>query len=105
MASVEIKTLVGKAMTKEAPFMNGKVTINKLSVAEVMEIQEISKELGDDNKNDEKGFEVLKTVIRNGVEGGTELSDEDFDSFPLSELSNLSNEIMKFSGLGVDAGK
>jgi hypothetical protein len=40
-----------------------------------------------------------------GVEGGDDLDDTDFDNFPMEELSKLSNEIMKYSGLGQEAGK
>jgi hypothetical protein len=41
----------------------------------------------------------LKTVIRLSVEGAEELSDEDFSTFPMDELSNLSNTILVFSGI------
>ena len=43
---------------------------------------------------------TLKMVIAKGAEKGDELSDEDFDSFPIDDLSKLSNEIMKYSGMG-----
>jgi hypothetical protein len=48
----------------------------------------------------------LKVVIRSGVEGGSELDDAAFAGFPMEELSKLSQEIMKYSGIGGDsAGK
>jgi hypothetical protein len=97
-----IKSLVGKKMTKNVKFMGEDVKISKLSVSEVMEIQDRAKTI---NKDDEEGFNILKTVIRASVEGAKELSDEDFNNFPLDELSKLSNEIMKFSGIGQDSGK
>jgi len=97
-----IKGLVGRKMTKEVNFMGDKVKIAKLSVSEVLEIQERAKDL---EKNDQEGFAVLKTVVRASVEGAKDLSDEDFNNFPLDELSKLSNEIMKFSGIGQDSGK
>lgn len=97
-----IKALVGRKMSKDVKFMGENVKISKLSVAEVLEIQERAKNL---DSNDQEGFNVLKTVIRASVEGGKELSDEDFDNFPLDELSKLSGEIMKFSGIGQDQGK
>lgn len=97
-----IKALVGKKMTKTVKFMAADVTISKLSVSEVMEIQERAKAI---NKDDEEGFNILKTVIRASVEGAKELADDDFNNFPLDELSKLSNEIMKFSGIGQDSGK
>lgn len=97
-----IKGLVGKKMTKPVKFMGQDVTISKLSVAEVLNIQEKAKVI---SENESEGFEILKTVIRAGVEGGADLSNEDFDDFPLDELSSLSNAIMKFSGIGENAGK
>ena len=97
-----IKALVGRKMSKDVKFMGENVKISKLSVAEVLEIQARAKNL---DSNDQEGFNVLKTVIQSAVEGGKDLSDEDFDNFPLDELSKLSGEIMKFSGIGQDQGK
>lgn len=97
-----IKGLVGRKMTKTIKFMGEDVKISKLSVSQVMEVQELAKRL---ETNEAEGFNVLKTVIRNGVEGGQDLTDEAFDNFPLDELSKLSSEVMKFSGIGQDSGK
>lgn len=97
-----IKDLVGKKMTKSVKFMGEDVKISKLSVAEVMDIQNKAKTLEQD---DSAGFDVLKTVIKAAVEGGSDLTDQDFENFPMDELSKLSAEIMKFSGIGQDQGK
>ena len=99
---MSIKTLAGKKMTKPIKFMGEEVKVSKLSVAQVMEIQELAKKI---EGNEAEGFAVLKTVIRFAVDGGADLADEEFDSFPMDELSKLSNEIMKFSGIGNDSGK
>jgi hypothetical protein len=97
-----IKALVGQRMTKTVKFLGGDVKISKLTVSEVLEIQAKAK---DAEKDENAGLELLKTVIRSAVEGGTDLDDSDFDNFPMDELSKLSNEIMKYSGLGQEAGK
>lgn len=97
-----IKNLVGKKMSKKVKFMGEEVEISKLSVSEVMDIQEKAKKL---QENEAEGFNVLKTVIRAAVADAADLSDEDFESFPMDELSRLSDEIMKFSGLGKEQGK
>jgi hypothetical protein len=97
-----MKSLVGQKMTKNVKFMNKDLTIQKLTVAEVLNIQEKAKAV---DKDESEGFNVLKTVIRSAVEGAEELSEEDFNSFPLDELSKLSNEIMKFSGISGEQGK
>ena len=98
----DIKSMVGKKMTKEVTFMSEKVTISKLSVSEVMDIQSKAKGL---TENSEEGFSILMTVIQSAVNGGKELTEEDFNGFPMDELAKLSEEIMKFSGIGTNAGK
>lgn len=97
-----IKSFVGRKMTKQVKFMNEEIKISKLSVAQVMEIQELAKKI---DNNEAEGFNVLKIVIRAGTENGDALTDDDFENFPLDELSQLSNNIMKFSGIGQETGK
>jgi hypothetical protein len=97
-----IKSLVGKKMTKTVKFIGEDVKISKLNVAEVMQIQEKAKLLESDQTT---GLDLLKKVIKLSVEGASDLTDQDFDSFPMDELSKLSNEIMKFSGIAGDQGK
>ncbi|MDH5182270.1 MAG: hypothetical protein OEX12_00135 [Gammaproteobacteria bacterium] len=107
------KKLLGKRITSSHKFMGENVTIQKLSVAEVMSIQESATKaqaLADDAKNkqtmgqevtvdDKEGFNSLKNVIRMGAPESTGLDDEDFNQFPLEELISLSQAIMKFSGI------
>jgi len=97
-----MKNLANKRVSKKYKFMGEEVTIAKLSVAQVMEIQNKAKGLSEES---EEGFDVLRTVIQLGVEEANDLSDEDFENFPMDELSRLSQEIMKFSGLGEQKGK
>jgi hypothetical protein len=97
-----LKSLVGRKMTKKVKFMGEDVVINKLSVSEVMEIQRMAKEVEQDES---QGFSLLRNVIRMSVEGAEELSDADFDNFPLDELSTLSSHVMKFSGIDQSPGK
>ena len=101
-SKMSIKNLVGKKISKKVKFMGEEIEISKLSVAEVMEIQEKAKAL---QENEAEGFNVLKAVIRAAVADAGDLSDEDFEKFPMEELSSLSDAIMKFSGLGKDSGK
>jgi len=89
-----MKHLVGKKLPKKIKFMGEEVTIKKLSISEVLEIQKEYKEA-----EGSQDIGILKTIIRLAVEGASELSDEDIDSFPLDELANLSNEIIKYSGM------
>lgn len=98
-----MKSFVGKRMGKIVKFMGEDLKINKLTVDEVLAIQEKAKNI---EGNEQEGFAVLKLVIKSAAEDADDLSDEDFNALPMDELSKLSNEIMKYSGLGGgDAGK
>jgi hypothetical protein len=93
---------LGTRMTKEVPFMGQKLKISKLSVAEVVKIQETAKDLENHN---EAGLEMLRVVIAMSAENGSQLTDEHYRSFPMDELNKLSTAIMEFSGInqGSDA--
>lgn len=91
-----LKAMVGRRMTQKVKFMDSDVMISKLSVSEVMDIQEKAKELGE---SEDAGIMLLMQVIGNSVEGGRDLTEEDFRTFPMDELTKLSNAIMKFSGI------
>ena len=104
--TMDIKQLVGKKLTQEVKFMGEKVTIKKLTLAEVQEMQDLAKKAaGSENTEDDgASFNVLRLIVRASVEGASDLTDDDFGQFPIDELSRLSNDIMKFSGIG-EAGK
>lgn len=95
---MSIKALVGKKLTKKVEFMGNEVDVRKLSVSEIMKIQELVKK-AQKSKNDDSQLSLLKDVIRVAVVGADELSDEDFDTFPLSELNALTNAALEYSGL------
>jgi len=97
-----IRGLVGRKMFKNVKFMGEEIKIQKLSVAQVLEIQAKAKEV---EKDEKEGFNVLKTVVRAGTVDAEDLSDEDFDNLPLDELSKLSSAIMEHSGIGEKSGK
>ena len=97
-----MKGLVGKKITKSYKFMGETVVISKLTVSEVLEIQEQAK---NNTESEEDSFGLLKDVIKKAVDDASELSDDDFNSFPIEELSKLSNEIMKYSGMLDAKGK
>ena len=98
-----LKALVGKKISKKIKFMGSEIEIVKLTVAQVLEIQKSAKETKEDS---EEGLDVLKLVFRLACAEAGELSDEDFLEFPIDELSKVSAEIMKFSGMDANtAGK
>lgn len=91
-----MKELVGKFVEKQASFLGEKVTIRKLTVNQVMKIQEMSKA----DQTEESNLEVLAYVITNSVKGAETITIDEIKGFPLDELSNLSQSILEFSGLG-----
>ena len=102
---MNFKDLVGTKMSKPAKFMGAEVKISKLSVAEVMAVQEAAKDASKDASDETKGLGILRQIIRASVEGAQDLTDEEFNNFPMDELSKLSNEIMRFSGIAGEEGK
>jgi hypothetical protein len=97
MSNSNFKSLIGKKLTKKAPFMGEKVDISKLSTEQVFEIQEAAQGMDDSTEGD--GMDIVKEVIRMSVEGAEDISNEDFNKIPLDELNNLSKAIMEFSGI------
>jgi len=94
-----MKHLVGKLITKKVPFMGDEVEIRKLSVKEVLEVQEIVKKASKD-KSEKSQLKLVQDVLKIAVTGANELSDEEFNGFPLGELSAVSEEILAYSGIG-----
>jgi hypothetical protein len=93
-----MKHLVGKKITKKVEFMDDTVEIKKLSVVEVRKVQEIVKK-NEKNKSEEAQLKLLQDVIKLAVPEAEDLTDDDFNTFPIGELAKLTDEIMVFSGL------
>ena len=90
-----MRHLVNKKVTQDVNFMGDTVKVKKLSVSEIMKIQQASKEHAEEDQ-----VATLRVLIRLAVEGAADLTDEELDSFPLDELSTLGAEIVKYSGMG-----
>ena len=99
-----LRELINKRVTKTYKFMSEDIKIAKLTVAEITDIRAQAKK-AQDSPDDADNLDILKSIIRNSVEGGKDLSDDDFNAFPMDDLSKLSSEIMKFSGLEAAAGE
>lgn len=93
-----MKHLVGKTLTKKVSFMGDEVEIRKMSVSEVMKIQELTKS-ATKSKSDNAQVNLLQEVIKIAVIDAKDLSSDDFNTFPLGELNDLSNLILEYSGL------
>lgn len=79
--------------------MGDEVEVKKLTVGEILELQTVIAEVGD-SEDAKKQIGLLRDIIKVAVLGADELSDEDFDTFPIEELNKLSNKVMELSGLG-----
>lgn len=94
----QFSRLSTKQIKQEVDFMGEKVTIRKLSVSEVFDVQEASVRVQEDS-NVKEALALTKTIIKLSAEGAAELTDEEFEGFPMGELTALSSKIMDFSGL------
>ena len=99
--NVEVKAnrFLKTKIKKKTKFMDQDIEINKLTVNEVFGIQEKAKN-ATETATEEANFELLVYVCKTGAPELTELEDEDFKLFPMGELSDLSQTIMEYSGLG-----
>jgi len=89
---------MGSKVSKKTKFMNEDIDIHKLTVAQVLGIQEKAKEITDE-ANEKENIGILLYVIRAGTPELKDLSDDEICALPMDELTNLSNEILKYSGL------
>lgn len=86
-----------KPMLTKVKFMGEDVEIAKLTVAQVMSIQDAAKAIKDGDE--EANVELLVKVIGFATPEFKDFSLDDYLSLPMEELSKLSNAIMKHSGL------
>jgi hypothetical protein len=82
--------------------MGDEVEVKKLSVKEVLKIQKIV-DKSQKSKTEESQLKLLQDVIKVAVVGAEEISEEDFNQFPLGELNKLTESILQLSGLGQDS--
>lgn len=92
---------IGTKVSKKSKFMGTELDINKLTVMQVLEIQESAKKI--DTSNEKDNIDLLMFVVRAGAPELRDLTDEEICDFPMDELSGLSNEILKYSGLTTPA--
>jgi len=97
-----MKEFVGKVKTNAVEFMDGTVDVKLLTVGDAKLIDIKTNEINKrKNKSDMDQLELLRYVVRLTVVGAEDLSDEDFESFPVAELTKLADAIM---GNSADSG-
>jgi hypothetical protein len=100
-----MKNLVNKVITESTMFMGEEVQVKKMSVAEVFKVQKLADKHGKAKNKEEGQMALLRDVLRLSVIGADELTDEEFNSFPVAELTELSDKVMSLSGLGAGAAE
>jgi hypothetical protein len=96
-----MKQHLGKTQTKTVPFMDGDVEIKTLTVGQAKLIEKETKAMQAVPEAEQDQLALLRTVIRLAVVDAEDLTDEEMDSFPISELTALSEAIM---GVGDSEG-
>lgn len=99
-----MKNLVGKKITEKVEFMGEQVEVRKMSVNDVFKIQDLVKN-AQKSKDEKQQLNLLKDIIRISVVGAEELTNDDFDQFPLAELNQLSEKVLEISGMGGNTPK
>jgi hypothetical protein len=95
-----MKHLVGKAQkTVKVKFMDGEtVEVKKLTVSQVKDFQSQLDAIKEKDSTD-SGLQIQRSVIRMGVVGAEDLTDEELDSFPLDEVVNLAQKVLELAGV------
>jgi len=97
-----MKKFVNKQLTEVVPFMGEEVDVRQLSISSVLKIQELVKK-AEKSKAESAQINLMKDVLRMAVVGAEEMTNEDFDTLPLGELTTLSTKVLAISGLGDSA--
>lgn len=87
-----------KKSSKEYSFMGIPVSLTKLTILQVEELQEVNKDKSEDAVK-VSDLEVMFMIIRSGCPEFEDLSSEEVKAFPMDELVKLSTAISVFSGL------
>jgi len=95
-----MKQFLGQVQTKTVTFMDGDVQIKVLTVGDAKLIEAKTKALQALPEAKQDQLEILRFVIRTSVIDADQLTDEELDSFPISELTKLSENIMGVSNGG-----
>jgi hypothetical protein len=94
-----MKHLLNKGnRTVKVTFLGETIEVRKLTVGQVEAFQKKVKSAGEDD-----GLDIQRQIIRLGVVGAEDMTDEELNSFPLDDLSSLATEILQFVGVKSDS--
>ena len=87
-------------ITKKVPFMGQEVEIRQLTVKGVKDLQNSLKSAKEIN-----ALDTLTMIFKATVIGAEDMKNEEFEAYPIKPLTELSNEILNFNGLGASDDK
>jgi hypothetical protein len=90
-------------ITKKVSFLEQEVEIKQLTVKGIKDLQ-ISLD-STKGAEDLGGLKTLAVIFKATVKGAEDMTDEDFEKFPIQALTSLSNDILLFNGLGATDDK
>jgi len=89
-------------VTKTVKFMDQDLEIKQLTVKGVKELQ---KALDTNNDTTLDAIKTLAIIFKATVIGAQDMTEEEFEAFPIEPLTKLSNDILEFNGLGAGDDK
>jgi len=92
--------LMKQVNTKTIEFNNGEVEVRELTFNQVKEFSELAKEL-EDVESFENNRQSLGSIIRKGVVGLADVTDEDLGESSIASLKQLAEAVLEFNGLKV----
>ena len=99
-----MRKFAGKVITKEIPFLDGTLTIKKLTAGAIKRISEATSEKNKKNKDDDAAaMDSLVVILNEAVlleEGEAPIDRMLLEEFPIDSLNDLATEIMNFAGVG-----
>ena len=98
-----MKHLVGKKLTKKVPFMGEEVEVKMLTIDSVIEVQKLVAKASKAKDVEAGQIDLMRQVLRLAVVGAEEMTDEEFNGFPIAELTSLSEAVLAVSGIGEGA--
>ena len=81
--------------------MEDEVEVRQLTINTVLKVQDMVNKSAKAKDQEKAQMDLMRSVIRLAVVGAEEISDIEFDTFPLGEITKLSEQILNVSGLGV----
>ncbi|RKZ77867.1 MAG: hypothetical protein DRQ35_06925 [Gammaproteobacteria bacterium] len=93
-------SLLKKVNTKTVDFNGGEVEVRELTFNQVKEFSELAKEI-EDVESFENNRQSLGSIIRKGVVGLADVTDEDLGESSIASLKQLAEAVLEFNGLKV----